>query len=76
MESGGASRGRRRQGDRPRQQHRRSLPRPVLEAKILHSTIANGWPSSPWIFPAAQARGGGRRPALTPDIQYPTPGHP
>ena len=53
-------------------------PRPVLEAKILHSTIANGWVKSMDIS-AAQALPGVVK-VLTcfdvPDIQYPTPGHP
>ena len=33
-------------------------PRPVLEAKILHSTIANGW-SSPWTSPPPRPCPGG-----------------
>ncbi|MFR2331599.1 MAG: hypothetical protein ACLS63_01055 [Flavonifractor plautii] len=53
-------------------------PRPVLEAKILHSTIADGWVKSMDIS-AAQALPGVVK-VLTcfdvPDIQYPTPGHP
>ena len=53
-------------------------PRPVLEAKILHSTIANGWVKS--IDTAAAAALPGVVKVLTcfdvPDIQYPTPGHP
>ena len=50
----------------------------MLEAKILHSTIANGWVKSMDIS-AAQALPGVVK-VLTcfdvPDIQYPTPGHP
>ena len=53
-------------------------PHPVLEAKILHSTIANGWVKSMDIS-RAQALDGVVK-VLTcfdvPDIQYPTPGHP
>ena len=53
-------------------------PRPVLEAAILHSTIANGWVRSMDVS-AAQALPGVVK-VLTcfdvPDIQYPTPGHP
>ncbi len=54
------------------------IDRPVLEAAILHSTIANGWVKAMDIS-AAQALPGVVR-VLTcfdaPDIQYPTPGHP
>ena len=53
-------------------------PRPVLEAAILHSTIANGWVRSMDVS-AARALPGVVK-VLTcfdvPDIQYPTPGHP
>ena len=53
-------------------------PRPVLEAAVLHSTIANGWVKAMDIS-AAQALPGVVK-VLTcfdvPDIQYPTPGHP
>ena len=53
-------------------------PRPVLEAAILHSTIANGWVKSMDVS-AARALPGVVK-VLTcfdvPDIQYPTPGHP
>ena len=53
-------------------------PHPVLEAAILHSTIANGWVRSMDVS-AAQALPGVVK-VLTcfdvPDIQYPTPGHP
>ena len=53
-------------------------PRPVLEAAVLHSTIANGWVKSMDIS-EAQALPGVVK-VLTcfdvPDIQYPTPGHP
>ena len=53
-------------------------PHPVLVAKVLHSTIANGWVKSMDIT-AAQAMPGVVK-VLTcfdvPDIQYPTPGHP
>ena len=53
-------------------------PHPVLEAAVLHSTIANGWVKSMDIS-EAQALPGVVK-VLTcfdvPDIQYPTPGHP
>ena len=52
--------------------------RAALTAKILHSTIANGWVKS--IDTAAAAALPGVVRVLTcfdvPDIQYPTPGHP
>ena len=51
---------------------------PMLSAKILHSTIANGWVKR-IDTSAAQAMPGVVK-VLTcfdvPDIQYPTPGHP
>lgn len=53
-------------------------PHTVLEAAVLHSTIANGWVKSMDIS-EAQALPGVVK-VLTcfdvPDIQYPTPGHP
>ena len=53
-------------------------PRPVLEAKILHSTIANGWVKSMDIS-RAQALPGVVKVLTYFDVpahQYPTPGHP
>ena len=52
--------------------------RPILVAKILHSTIANGWVKSMDTSEAEKLPGVVK--VLTcfdvPDIQYPTPGHP
>ena len=51
---------------------------PMLVAKVLHSTIGNGWVKSIDISEAMQVPGVVK--ILTcfdvPDIQYPTPGHP
>ena len=51
---------------------------PMLVAKVLHSTIANGWVKSMDIEQAKRIPGVVK--ILTcfdvPDIQYPTPGHP
>ncbi len=53
-------------------------PRPVLEARVLHSTIANGWVRS--IDTTAAEALPGVVKVLTcfdvPEHQYPTPGHP
>ena len=53
-------------------------PRPILEAAVLHSTIADGWVKAMDVS-AAQALPGVVK-VLTcfdvPDLQYPTPGHP
>ena len=53
-------------------------PRNALVAKVLHSTIANGWVKS-MDTAAAEALPGVVK-VLTcfdvPEIQYPTPGHP
>ena len=53
-------------------------PRPILEARILHSTIANGWVKSMDVS-RAQALPGVVKVLTCFDVpphQYPTPGHP